>query len=110
MHNLLHKDLCFITVYLFISKTHPFGHKGEKTQDYYDMTDKVVRHMVVIIYKMERSPHWNRIQDVVTSRQIIKAGKVISIESLREAIEVQDPKPFVLHINQFILLFILHTN
>ena len=40
---------------------------------------------------MERSPHWYRIQDVVTSRQIMKAGKVIGIKSLRETIKVQDP-------------------
>ena len=74
-------------------KTHSFGHKGEKVQDYYDITDKVVRHGCYNLLKIKRSPHWNRIQDVVTSRQIIKAGKVIAIESLREAIKVQDPKP-----------------
>ena len=51
---------------------------------------------------MERSPHWDRIQDVVTSRQIMKAGKVIGIERLRETIKVQNPKPFVLHINQYV--------
>ena len=42
-------------------------------------------------------------RDVVTSRQITKAGKVIGIESLRETIKVNDPKSFVLHIlNQFV--------
>ena len=52
---------------------------------------------------MERSPYGNRIQDVVTSRQITKAGKVIGIESLKETIKVNDPKSFVLHIlNQFV--------
>ena len=40
-----------------------FGQKGNRAQDYYDITDKVV-----------------------------------SIESLRETIKVNDPKPFVLHI------------
>ena len=98
MHNLLHKDLCFITVCYLHCKTYPFGHKGERAQDYYDTTDKVVRHGCYNLQKVERSPHWNRIQDVVTSRQIMKAGKVIG----RETTKVQDPKPFVLHISQFV--------
>ena len=52
---------------------------------------------------MERSPYGNRIQDVVMSKQITKAGKVIGIESLKETIKVNDLKSFVLHIlNQFV--------
>ena len=66
-------------------KIPPFGHRGNRAQDYYDITDKVVRHGCFLqLTTMERSPCGNRIQDVVTSRQITKAGKVIGIESLRE--------------------------
>ena len=68
-------------------KIPPFRHRGNRAQDYYETTDKVVRHgckYLLQLTTMERSPYGNRIQDVVTSRQITKAGKVIGIESLRE--------------------------
>ena len=81
-------------MFIYWAKHILFGHKGERAQDYYDITDKNVKYGRYNFHKMERSPHRNRIQDVVMWEKK---------ESLREAIKVQDRKPFVLHINQFVL-------